>query len=124
VRATIVPVVAIPVSIVGAFTLAFALGFTINILTLLALVLAIGLVVDDAIVVLENIYRHRRWAKPPLAAAYRRRPRDRLRRHRHHHGAGRGVHAGRLPDRQRGPPVPRVRHDAGRRRGASRASWP
>jgi len=69
VRATIVPVVAIPISIVGAFTLAFALGFTINILTLLALVLAIGLVVDDAIVVLENIYRHLEMGKSRRQAA-------------------------------------------------------
>ncbi|MBM4129703.1 efflux RND transporter permease subunit [bacterium] len=69
VRATIVPVVAIPVSIIGAFILAFALGFTINILTLLALVLAIGLVVDDAIVVLENIYRHLEMGKSRRRAA-------------------------------------------------------
>jgi multidrug efflux pump len=68
-RATIVPVVAIPVSIIGAFILAFALGFTINILTLLALVLAIGLVVDDAIVVLENIYRHLEMGKSRRQAA-------------------------------------------------------
>lgn len=69
VRATIVPVVAIPISIVGAFILAFALGFTINILTLLALVLAIGLVVDDAIVVLENVYRHLEMGKSRRQAA-------------------------------------------------------
>ncbi|MCB0299801.1 MAG: efflux RND transporter permease subunit, partial [Calditrichaeota bacterium] len=53
-RATLIPTVAIPISIIGAFVSAFFFGFTINILTLLALVLAIGLVVDDAIVVLEN----------------------------------------------------------------------
>ena len=69
VRATIVPVVAIPISIVGAFILAYALGFTINILTLLALVLAIGLVVDDAIVVLENVYRHLEMGKSRRQAA-------------------------------------------------------
>src|SRR5574343_239719 len=57
-RATLIPLVTIPVSLVGAFAIMFALGFTINTLTLLAMVLAIGLVVDDAIVVLENIYRH------------------------------------------------------------------
>ncbi|MBK7701953.1 MAG: efflux RND transporter permease subunit [bacterium] len=62
-RATLIPVLAIPVSIVGAATVALALGFTINILTLLALVLAIGLVVDDAIVVLENVYRHLEMGK-------------------------------------------------------------
>ena len=57
-RAMLVPLVTIPVSLVGAFTLMFAFGFSVNTLTLLALVLAIGLVVDDAIVVLENIFRH------------------------------------------------------------------
>jgi multidrug efflux pump len=56
-RATLIPLVTIPVSLVGAFALMYAFGFTINTLTLLAMVLAIGLVVDDAIVVLENIYR-------------------------------------------------------------------
>ena len=57
-RATLIPLVTIPVSLVGAFGLMYAFGFTINTLTLLAMVLAIGLVVDDAIVVLENIYRN------------------------------------------------------------------
>jgi multidrug efflux pump len=57
-RATIIPIVTIPVSLVGAFALMYLFGFTINTLTMLAIVLAIGLVVDDAIVVLENIYRH------------------------------------------------------------------
>ncbi|MEN8006160.1 MAG: efflux RND transporter permease subunit [Candidatus Krumholzibacteriota bacterium] len=69
-RATVIPIVAIPVSIVGAFSVAFALGFTINILTLLALVLAIGLVVDDAIVVLENIVRHVEMGKSRRRAAF------------------------------------------------------
>ncbi len=57
-RATIIPIVTIPVSLVGAFGLMYLFGFTINTLTLLAMVLAIGLVVDDAIVMLENIHRH------------------------------------------------------------------
>jgi multidrug efflux pump len=57
-RATLIPLVTIPVSLIGAFALMYAFGFTINTLTLLAMVLAIGLVVDDAIVVLENIYRN------------------------------------------------------------------
>lgn len=56
-RAVLIPITAIPISIVGTFAVISALGFSINILTLLALVLAIGLVVDDAIVMLENIYR-------------------------------------------------------------------
>ncbi|MFT3757574.1 efflux RND transporter permease subunit [Thauera sp.] len=69
-RAMLVPLVTIPVSLVGVFTLMFALGFSINTLTLLALVLAIGLVVDDAIVVLENIYRHIEEGMAPMAAAF------------------------------------------------------
>ncbi len=69
-RATVIPILAIPVSIIGAFSVAFALGFTINILTLLALVLAIGLVVDDAIVVLENVVRHVEMGKSRRRAAF------------------------------------------------------
>ena len=56
--ASIIPIITIPVSLVGSFALMALAGFSINTLTLLALVLAIGLVVDDAIVMLENIYRH------------------------------------------------------------------
>ncbi|MGH6792097.1 MAG: efflux RND transporter permease subunit [Methyloceanibacter sp.] len=69
VRATIIPLITIPVSLIGAFALMYAFGFTINTLTLLALVLAIGLVVDDAIVMLENIYRHVENGMPPMKAA-------------------------------------------------------
>jgi multidrug efflux pump len=58
VRATLIPLVTIPVSLVGAFTFMYLFGFSVNTLTLLAMVLAIGLVVDDSIVVLENIHRH------------------------------------------------------------------
>jgi multidrug efflux pump len=68
-RASIIPLVTIPVSLIGTFALMALFGFTINTLTLLALVLAIGLVVDDAIVVLENIYRHIEEGKKPLDAA-------------------------------------------------------
>jgi multidrug efflux pump len=69
VRATLIPLVTIPVSLIGAFALMYAFGFSINTLTLLALVLAIGLVVDDAIVMLENIYRHVESGMPPVTAA-------------------------------------------------------
>ncbi|TRY32002.1 efflux RND transporter permease subunit [Aliiglaciecola sp. M165] len=71
IRATIIPAVTVPVSLVAAFIVMYALGFSINLLTLLALVLAIGLVVDDAIVVIENIYRRIEMGEPPLLAAYR-----------------------------------------------------
>jgi multidrug efflux pump len=69
-RAVLVPIVTIPVSLVGAFGLMYAFGFTINTLTLLAMVLAIGLVVDDAIVMLENIYRHIEEGMAPMDAAF------------------------------------------------------
>jgi multidrug efflux pump len=68
-RATLVPVLAIPVSIVSAFFVMYVFGFTINILTLVGVVLSIGLVCDDAIVVLENIYTKVEAGKPPLQAA-------------------------------------------------------
>jgi multidrug efflux pump len=69
VRASIIPIITIPVSLIGAFAMMALAGFTINTLTLLALVLAIGLVVDDAIVVLENIYRHIEEGLDPFSAA-------------------------------------------------------
>ena len=68
-RASIIPLVTIPVSLIGAFALIALAGFTVNTLTLLALVLAIGLVVDDAIVVLENIFRHIEEGLTPFQAA-------------------------------------------------------
>ncbi len=68
-RATFIPIVTIPVSLIGAFALMYVFGFTINTLTLLAMVLAIGLVVDDAIVVLENIFRHIENGMPRMQAA-------------------------------------------------------
>jgi multidrug efflux pump len=69
VRATLIPAVTIPVSIIAAFMVMAAMGFSINTLTLLGLVLAIGLVVDDSIIVLENIYRRMEGGEPPLLAA-------------------------------------------------------
>lgn len=69
VRATLIPFVTIPVSLIGAFAVMYWLGYSINILTLLALVLAIGLVVDDAIVMLENIYRRIETGMTPYKAA-------------------------------------------------------
>ncbi|TKW60630.1 MAG: efflux RND transporter permease subunit [Blastochloris viridis] len=70
-RATLIPLVTIPVSLIGTFFLMQMFGFSINTLTLLALVLAIGLVVDDAIVVLENIFRHIENGMKPMDAAFK-----------------------------------------------------
>ena len=118
-RATLVPAVAIPVSIIGTFAVLDLLGFSINTLTLMGLTLAIGLVVDDAIVVLENITR---WVEDGHAAARGGAPRhgrDLVR------GGGgddlgdRGLPAARLPDRHDRPAVPRVRRHG---RGGGRRS--
>jgi multidrug efflux pump len=68
-RSVLIPVVAIPVSLIGAVFLMLVAGFTINLLTLLAIVLSVGLVVDDAIVMVENVERHIQQGKPPLRAA-------------------------------------------------------
>jgi multidrug efflux pump len=70
-RSTIVPIIAIPVSILSAFFIMYIAGFSINVLTLLGLVLAIGLVVDDAIVVLENIYKKVEEGMSPIQAAFK-----------------------------------------------------
>ena len=70
-RAMLVPALTVPVSLTAAFIVLWAMGFSVNLLTLLALVLSIGLVVDDAIVVLENVYRRVEAGEPPLLAAYR-----------------------------------------------------
>lgn len=69
VRATIIPIVTIPLALIGTFSIMYINHFSINTLTLLAMVLAIGLVVDDAIVVLENIYRHIEKGEKPIVAA-------------------------------------------------------
>jgi len=68
-RASIIPIVTIPISLITTFAIMYALGFSVNTLTLLAFVLAIGLVVDDAIVVLENIFRHIEHGMKPIPAA-------------------------------------------------------
>jgi multidrug efflux pump len=68
-RATLVPAVTVPVSLIATFAVLSLMGFTINLLTLLAMILAIGMVVDDAIVVLENIFRRIQLGEPPLLAA-------------------------------------------------------
>ena len=68
-RSVLIPLVAIPVSLIGAVFLMQVFGFTLNLLTLLAIVLAVGLVVDDAIVVVENVERHVREGKTPVDAA-------------------------------------------------------
>ncbi len=107
-RASIIPLVAVPVSLVGSFAVMLALGFGLNALTLFGLVLAIGIVVDDAIVVVENVERNIALGLSPVEAHAQSHARgdraDRLHRAR----ALRGVHPHRLhlgPDRPVLPPV-------------------
>ena len=100
----------------------YAFGFSINTLTLLAMVLAVGLVVDDAIVMLENIYRHVEDGMPPLQGGHQGRARDRLRRVAMTHHAGRGLRADRLPDRTHRAAVHGVRAGRWPARCWSRAS--
>jgi multidrug efflux pump len=69
IRSVVIPIVAIPLSLIGAFIMMLALGFSINLLSLLAMVLAIGLVVDDAIIVVENVHRHINEGAKPFDAA-------------------------------------------------------
>jgi multidrug efflux pump len=69
-RATLIPAVTVPICLLGSFAVLWLFGYSINLLTLLAMVLAIGLVVDDAIVVLENVYHRIEQGEPPLAAAF------------------------------------------------------
>src|SRR5690606_10944158 len=70
-RAAIIPVIAIPIALVGTFAVQLALGYSINSLSLFALVLAVGIVVDDAIIVFENVERYIRQGLTPREAAYR-----------------------------------------------------
>ena len=71
VRAMLIPAATVPISLIGCFIVLYAFGYTVNILTLLALVLAIGLVVDDAIIVIENIHRRIEMSEPRLLASFR-----------------------------------------------------
>ena len=110
-RTTLIPLIAVPVSIIGAFAGLLAVGYSANTVSLLALVLAIGIVVDDAIVVIENVERVVE-EEPDLS-----RPggdqegdgRDHRADHRHHAGAAVGVRAGRLHSRHQRAAVPAVR---------------
>ena len=95
-RAAIIPIVAIPVSLIGTFAVLAAFGFSLNNLSLFGLVLAIGIVVDDAIVVVENVERNLAAGMSPRDAAHRHHGRGRRRADRDRAGAGRGVHPDRL----------------------------
>ena len=112
ISATVIPSLALPVSVVGTFAVMYAFGYSLDNLSLMALTLAVGFVVDDAIVMLENIVRHMELGKSPMEAAFAGSQRGGV-----HHSvddrvAGGGVHPGALHGRHRRPADARVRgHD-------------
>ena len=110
-RAAIIPIVAIPVSLIGTFAVMAALGFSLNMLTLFGLILAIGIVVDDAIVVVENVERNIRDGMSPRQAAHVTMDEVGTRGDRHRPGAVRRVRADRLHSRHVRQVLPAVRGD-------------
>ena len=111
--ATIIPSVAVPLSIVGTFGVMYLLGYSLNNLTLMALTISTGFVVDDAIVMIENISRFIEEGDSPMQRGAQGQRADRL----HHHVADgfadRGADPAAVHERRGGPAVPRVRHHAG-----------
>ena len=114
-RATLVPAVTVPVSLIATFAVLSIMDFTINLLTLLAMILAIGMVVDDAIVVLENIFRRIQLGEPLLLAALKGDTPGRLCRDCHNPGARGGFRADYLYAGQYRSSLFGVRHRVGRR---------
>ena len=110
-RASIIPLVAVPVSLVGTFAVMLVLGFSLNTLSLFGLVLAIGIVVDDAIVVVENVERHIALGQTPIEATRQGDGRSVGPDHRDRAGAVRGVRADRVHQRPDRPVLPAVRAD-------------
>ena len=111
-RATLIPGIAVPISILGTFGGMYLLGYSLDILSLMALTIATGFVVDDAIVVLENISRHLEAGMPRLQAALLGAPRGRLHRAVDQPVADRGVHSDPADGRHSRPAVPRIHHHA------------
>ena len=103
VSATVIPSLAVPLSLLGTFAAMKLLGFTIDMLSMMAMTLSVGFVVDDAIVMLENIVRHMEMGKPRMQAAHRRRARSRLHDCVDDSFAGRGVHSRAVLERHHRP---------------------
>ena len=112
VRTTLIPSVAVPVSLIGTFGVMYLCGYSLDNLSLMALTISTGFVVDDAIVVIENITRYLEQGMKPFAAALQRRAGDRLHRAHHQHVAGCRIHSAADDGRHRRPAVPRIRGDA------------
>ena len=121
-RSAVIPLIAVPVAIVGTFAAMAALGFSLNNLTLFGLVLAIGIVVDDAIVVVEAVEHHIEHGMRPRDATVRAMEEVSRAGHRDRPGADGGVRALRVHLGDRRPVLPPVRPDDRRRRRSSRRS--
>ena len=117
IRATIIAGVALPLSLIATFGVMWFCGFSLDNLSLMALTIGTGFVVDDAIVMIENIVRHIENGESPLRGGAARRPRNRLHRHFADAVADRGVHPAAVHDRAGRPHVPRIRADAHHRGG-------
>ena len=109
-RSTIISAVALPTSVIGTFFVMYVLGYTLNMMTLLGLSLAIGLLIDDAVVVRENIFKHLERGKSPTQAALDGTKEIALVGARHHADHRRRLHAGRVHQRHRRAVLPPVRH--------------
>ena len=109
VSATIIPSLALPFSIIGTFAVMYLLDYSLDNLSMMALILSIGFVVDDAIVMLENIVRHMEMGEAPLLAALKGSRGNRLHHRLHDAVAGRRVHPGAVPGRRAGTAVPGIR---------------
>ena len=120
--ATVIPSLALPMSIIGTFSVMYLLGYSLDNLSLMALTLAVGFVVDDAIVMLENIVRHMEMGKPPMQAAIDGAAEVGLHDPLDDALAHRGVHPDPVHGRDHRPAVPRVRGHDRRRRSSCRAS--
>ena len=114
-RTTFIPSVAVPVSLVGTFGVMYLLGYSLDNLSLMALTISTGFVVDDAIVVIENITRYLEQGMHPFEAALQGRAGSGFHRIHDQHFADCGVHSAASDGRHCGPPVPRIRGDALRR---------
>ena len=110
--ATIIPSVTVPLALLGAFALMWVAGYSLDNLSLMALTISVGFVVDDAIVMLENITRYIEEGEAPLAAALKGSRRDRLHHRLDQHFADRGADPAVADGRHHRPAVPRVRGHA------------
>ena len=111
--ATVIPTVTVPLALLGACALMWVFGYTLDNLSLMALTIAVGFVVDDAIVMLENITRYIEEGENPLRGGLQGRQRNRLHHRLDQHFAGRGADPAAADGRHHRPPVPRIRGDAG-----------